>query len=103
MSRRKKRRVHVRIGRINIINVIRDVVHQRGGATVAVREIEANGVGGDIVNAKAKTKTKQAKPRKGNNRLTGAASRVIMNVIIGIAGVAGSVAAAGVAHAIGWG
>jgi len=96
MSKRVRPKVHVNIGKLFVVNVIRDVVHQRGKATVAVREISAEGVGGDVINTKTKAK------RRARKALSPVARKALRHTLVGVGSLGASVAAAGVAYALGW-
>lgn len=98
MSKVKEAEVHVHIEKMTVVNVIRNVVHQRGKATVAVGELTASNVGGDVVSAGSKRRKK----RGGKKRLARTAVKAITGgfALIGSFGV--TLAASAIANAAGW-
>jgi hypothetical protein len=99
MAKRNSSKVHVKVDVLNVFQVFRDVVHQRADAEVNVDKLNAEGVGGDVINAKSVAPAPRRKRPRSKRRL---ARKAITHGLITIAGIGGSVIVAGVTYAFGW-
>lgn len=102
-KKRYPQRTTVWIGTLNINNGVRDGVHIRRVSKVKIEKIEAKDIGGDAVNIDGGRARKRKRDHRGLSKEDGpTAARRTIHGIGWLLAVAHGVAAASIAHALGF-